>query len=141
MRLGPIRIDNGRKFIFTCKRSIHALISLPTLIISNQELILIPELVPILDSNLIAFPKQIVIPWSIPVPVLILIPESIRDSESTPESAPDSTLESFPESESIPAFESAPELMMMMTHLSKEGRNNYVIKIHDRKGTRGYRTT
>ena len=68
------------------------------LLISIQELILIPKLIPIRESILIPFPEQIAIPRSIP----ILIPEPIPDLELT--------LESTLESESIPATESPPEL-------------------------------
>ena len=65
------------------------LISLLKLLISIQERILIPEVIPFLESILFPLAGQIAIPRSIP------IPESAP--ESTPETAPESTQESTPD--------------------------------------------
>ena len=52
---------------------IPGLISLLKLLISIQELILIPELIPFLESILIPLPGLIAIPRSIPISEPILI--------------------------------------------------------------------
>ena len=64
-------IDSDKESKFTCKRSIlleiPGLILLLKLLTSIQELILIPELIPILESILILLRKPILIPKSITI--------------------------------------------------------------------------
>ena len=59
---------------------IPGLISLLKRFISIQELILIPELIPILESILIPLPEQIAILRSFPIPEPIQFPESILET-------------------------------------------------------------
>ena len=104
-RLSPmiIRIDRRKESKFTCKQSIlrefSGLISFLKLLISIQELILIPELISFLESIMVPLPGKITIRRSIQIPEPNLITESIPkpSPESAPESTPKSTMESAPE--------------------------------------------
>ena len=108
---------NNQNLLF--KRSILmeilGLISLLKLPISIQELILVPDLIPFLESILIPLPELFAIPrWILipePIPISESIPKPTPESaaalipELTPESAPESTLQS----ETIPDSESGTE--------------------------------
>ena len=69
--------------------AIPRLFSLLKLLISIKELILIPQLIPILESILTPFSEQIGIPRSNPIPEPFVIPETIPISRSLPEPRPE----------------------------------------------------
>ena len=93
-----LRIDNRKDSKFTCKLStlmeIPRLISLLKLHNSIQLVILIPKIIPFLESILIPFPEQIAISRSISDSGADYDSRTELVSESAPELMPSTELES-----------------------------------------------